>query len=334
MWAVRGFAPGSPRLQRNEANYWDRANYTDRRELAVDFHALSDWTHASRGHDPPVNAAPEPDRLAFKAREIEEFVDVYFFRRLGIVFAQIARVAGFSPTGVTWIALVVGALGGGMLAVPGYGWLAVLLLVFHGVLDSSDGQLARLTGRTSDFGRLMDGVAGYVTHIAMYLGILASVFSRGGGWPFLLVALLAGISTIVHAQLYDYHRTTYVTLVTKGTPTEAATGTLHKGLIGGYERLQQMLAGRHPLVERFMAARSQGGCITTDDRERYRSAFLGLIHRWNMMGDNIRRLSIAVAVWAGRPEWFIYVELVPLNALCLAMWLRQRRADDRFLSGK
>jgi phosphatidylglycerophosphate synthase len=278
-----------------------------------------------------IATTPEPDRLAFKAREIEELVDVYFFRRLGIVFAHLARVARLSPTGLTWIALAVGAVGGAMLALPGYGWIAVMLLVFHGVLDSSDGQLARLTGQTSDFGRLMDGVAGYVTHIAMYLGILVSVLSRDGGWGLLPLTLLAGLSTIVHAQLYDYHRTTYVSIVTNGRASQTELGHREAGLLGAYGRLQRLLAGKHPLVERALAARSRRGHVATDDRERYRTSFLGLVHGWNIMGDNVRRLSIAVAVWAGRPEWFIWAELVPLNAMCLALWLRQQRADGRFL---
>jgi len=36
-------------------------------------------------------ATMPPGGLAFKAREIEEVVDVYFFRRVGIVFARIAQ---------------------------------------------------------------------------------------------------------------------------------------------------------------------------------------------------------------------------------------------------
>ena len=177
----------------------------------------------------------------------------------------------------------------------------------------------------------MDGVAGYVTHIAMYLGILASAFSRGSSWSLLPLAIIAGVSTAVHAQLYDYYRSTYVSLVTKGEATPTTADTAHTGLVAAYERLQRLLASQHPAVERLLASRSEHGRITPGDRDRYRASFLGLVHGWNMMGDNVRRLSIAVAIWTGRPEWFIYAELVPLNALCAALWLRQRRADARFL---
>jgi hypothetical protein len=275
--------------------------------------------------------APISGGLAYKAREIEELVDVYFFRRAGIVFAYAARALGLSPTAVTWVALVVGAVGGLSVASPRAAWFGVACLVLHGVLDSSDGQLARMTGRSSEFGRMMDGVAGYVTHIAMYLGALASALSRGAGWHLVFIAVGAGISTVVHAQMYDYHRTTYTAIAIKGQPSLAPRPAT-PGLVGVYERMQRAISGRHPEVELRVEVRAAGGPITMSDRMRYRQYFYRPVRGWNLMGDNVRRLSMGLAVWAGRPEWFILVELVPLNLMCVALWLWQRRADARFLA--
>ena len=281
-----------------------------------------------------TDLTPASDGLAFKAREIEEFVDVYFFRRLGILFAHAARLAGLSPTAVTWVALVAGGAGGLALASSRYGWLGVALLVMHGVLDSADGQLARMTGQSSEFGRLMDGVAGYVTHVAMYLGILASAFSRGFGWSLVAVAVVAGLSTIIHAQLYDYHRTTYLAIAIKGQPSLSAADQHRSGIVRGYESMQRVLSGLHHEVERVIAARAHAQRVALEDRERYRACFYRPVRGWNLMGDNVRRLSIAIAVWARRPEWFIYAELVPVNATFAVLWLWQRRADSRFLAAE
>lgn len=272
------------------------------------------------------------DGLAFKSRDIEESVDVYFFRRLGIVFALAARAIGMSPTGVTVVAMIAGGVGGALLAWPDYAMLGVALLVLHGVLDSSDGQLARLTGNSTEFGRMMDGVAGYVTHIAMYLGILASGLSRGWGWELAGLMLVAGVSTIVHAQMYDYHRSAYVAYVTKGEPPPAVVGAPNTGIVGAYEAMQRVIVGLHPEVERVLVSRLVDGRVGEADRQRYRACFhTPIVYGWNLMGDNMRRLSILVAVWFGRPEWFIFVEIVPLNLLMVALWFRQREADRRFL---
>jgi hypothetical protein len=58
---------------------------------------------------------PPADGMAFKAREIEELADVYFFRPLGMVFAKLARAAGLSPTAVTLIGAAIGVAGGALL---------------------------------------------------------------------------------------------------------------------------------------------------------------------------------------------------------------------------
>lgn len=270
-----------------------------------------------------------PAGLAFKAREIEELVDVYFFRRVGIVFAHLGNALGMSPTGVTWVALAAGAIGGLALASPRYAWFGVALLVLHGVLDSADGQLARMTGRSTEFGRMMDGVAGYVTHVAMYLGALASAFSRGSGWSLVALAAVAGACTVVHAQMYDYHRTMYAAVAIKGQVRAARASTPE--LVAGYESMQRALSGLHPEVEEMIARRSPAGRVSDTDRLAYRQSFYALVRGWNLMGDNVRRLSMALSVWAGRPEWFIYAELIPVNLIFVVLWWQQRRADARFL---
>ena len=95
--------------------------------------------------------------------------------------------------------------------------------------------------------------------------------------------------------------------------------------------MQRALAGAHPVVEQRIAARATGGVVAPDDRDRYRACFYRPVRGWNLMGDNIRRLTIAIAAWAGRPEWFIWAELIPLNAAFALLWWTQRHADERFL---
>jgi phosphatidylglycerophosphate synthase len=152
-------------------------------------------------------AAPEPAGLAFKAYEIEELVDVYFFRRAGILVARAARTLSLSPNAVSVIAALVGVAGGAMLASERLATIGFGLLIVHGVIDSADGQLARMTGRTSEFGRVLDGISGYVTHIAAYLAVVIGVISRGGSPWIVVLAVIAGVCTAMQAQMYDYHRT-------------------------------------------------------------------------------------------------------------------------------
>jgi hypothetical protein len=138
--------------------------------------------------------------------------------------------------------------------------------------------------------------------------------------------------TAIHAQLYDYHRTTYASIVVKGRATATGSAIGSRGLVKVYERLQRRLAGDHPDVEAVVAARSPGGSVSPADRERYRAAFYSLMPGWNLFGDNMRRYGFIVLAWWGRLEWYFVYILVPLNVILIVMWLWQRRADRRFLA--
>jgi hypothetical protein len=284
----------------------------------------------------------ESARLAYKAYEIEEFVDIYFFRRFGYLLAVAARRAHLTPNALSVLAAVVGVAGGALLydarlAMAGFG-----LLVLHGIFDSADGQLARMTAQTSELGRMLDGLAGYLCHAAIYLAIVAAAIERDAGWSILAWACLAGLCNMIHAQMYDYHRTTYTRLAIKGVIDRAGTCVTPQrspdsqacspyALVRAYERMQRVFTGAHPQVEAEIAARAIDGTVRSDDRARYRSCFYGPVRGWNLLGDNMRRFAIGILVWIDRLPWFILFILVPLNVVLVALWLWQWRADRRFL---
>jgi hypothetical protein len=285
---------------------------------------------------------PQSAGLAFKAREIEELADVYFFRPLGIVFAHAARVSRLTPTAVTLAAMGVGVLGGALLYNEGSWAAGFALIVLHGVLDSSDGQLARMTGQTSELGRVLDGVSGYATHVAIYIAIIAA---HGGGVPIVLWAIAAGFANIVHAQMYDYHRTAYADYAIKGVvPARPPTGARSAdAVLRAYEAMQRLLAGAHHDVEAAIAARAAASSSTMavtscamkvldEDRAAYRACFYRPVRGWNIMGDNTRRYAIGVLGAIGRLEWFFVWVAVPMTAVFAAVWAWQARADRRFLS--
>jgi phosphatidylglycerophosphate synthase len=271
----------------------------------------------------------ESRALAFKAYEIEELADIYFFRRLGILVARVARAVSLTPNAVSVFAAIVGGVGGALLAFDSLTLLGVVLIYAYGVLDSADGQLARLTGRTSEWGRVLDGIAGYVTHVAAYVAIAVRMAAEGSAWAWLLAAI-AGICTIIHAQLYDYHRTTYAEIVVKGRSTRPMS-RMRTGLLGAYERMQRALAGLHPDVERLISVRAGGGPVADVQRDRYRACFRRLMPGWNLFGDNVRRYAIAGLAIAGRLEWYFPIVLL-LNAPLVLVWRAQWRTDARFLA--
>jgi phosphatidylglycerophosphate synthase len=278
----------------------------------------------------------EPEGLAFKAYEIEELADVYFFRPLGMVVARAARALRLTPTFITVIGAVVGVAGGALLYDRRLALAGFALIMLHSILDSSDGQLARMTGQVTELGRLLDGLGGYVTHAAIYIAIMTASLARGVGATVLLWAVLAAIATGAHAQMYDYHRSVYARVVrrtTRAPAGQAVPGPDVRGVLAPYERVQAWLAGSHPTVEAAIDARSSRGIVRAEDRERYRASFYWPVRGWNLLGDNTRFYAVGVLAWLQHLDWFFAFILLPMNAAFALLWLWQARADRRFLAG-
>jgi phosphatidylglycerophosphate synthase len=274
--------------------------------------------------------------LAFKALEIEELADVYFFRPLGFIAARLAAALRMTPTQMTILSAVVGVAGGVLLCTQRFALLGFALLITYSIFDSADGQLARLTGQVTELGRVLDGVGGYITHAAIYIGIVAGLVQSGPTGGTLLWAALAAISNIAQAQMYEFHRHHYATIVVKGLvlqddPAKIASGWI-KWLYRWYLTLQRSLNGLHLDVESLIATRSKAGVVSSEDRNRYRECFYWVVRGWNLLGDNTRFYAIGVLAWLHRIDLFFIFILVPMNVALVGLWLWQRRTDRKFLA--
>ena len=272
--------------------------------------------------------------VAFKSAEVEELSDVYFFRPLGWLVARAGQAIGLSPIGVTLIGTVIGVAGGALLYDEKLGLLGFALLIGHGIIDSADGQLARLTGRTSELGHILDGLSGYATHAAIYLGIAAGLMHRGAGWSTVIWMLLAGFATTIQAGMYEYHRRAYVEVVTSArVPSREAANvpSLFGRLFGFYSSAQRRLIGPHVEVEAVLARRSRDNLVSDEGRRRYRECFQSAVRGWNLLGDNTRFYAIGVFALLHRLDLFFLFVLGPMNLALIILWLRQRRADRKFL---
>jgi hypothetical protein len=282
-------------------------------------------------NDEPVFA----QGLAFKAVEIEELTDVYFFRPVGSLIARGARLLGLGPIGLTIVGALVGIAGGSLLYDERLGLLGFGVLILHGIIDSADGQLARMTGRVTDLGRVLDAVGGYLTHVAIFLAIGAGLLHRGWSASILVWMLLAGIATAVHAQMYVYHRDAYIAVVTKGLAADAPSANvppLIGWLVRAYFGVQRWFVGLHGKVEAALVARAAAGRVSEEDRARYREIFYPLVRGWNFLGDNTRFFAIGVLVCLHRIDLFFAFVLAVMNLAFIGLWLWQRNADRRFLA--
>ena len=123
------------------------------------------------------------------------YLDRLIHRRLSRPLTRFLLRTPASPNAVTVTAIAAGVAGGLLLALPGLPAVvgALGLIVLSGVLDCSDGELARLRFAESRLGHWLDVVGDTIVHVAILAGIALRIATEGSapGWP-AVIALLLG----------------------------------------------------------------------------------------------------------------------------------------------
>lgn len=153
---------------------------------------------------------------SLKSRDTEEWLDVHFNRPIGLVFALVWNRLGVHPNVITLLSMVLGVAAAYCFYYTDlqHNLLGVALLMTANFCDSTDGQMARLSGRKSLLGRALDGFSGDVWFFSIYLALCLRLttqpipcFSIDWG---LLIWVLAAVSGLAchapQASLSDYYR--------------------------------------------------------------------------------------------------------------------------------
>jgi hypothetical protein len=90
----------------------------------------------------------------------------------------------------------------------------VLLLMFANFCDSTDGQMARLTGKKTLIGRMLDGFSGDLWFLSIYVAFVVRLWNQPipgldtpwGFWILLLGAVAGFLCHSPQASLADYYR--------------------------------------------------------------------------------------------------------------------------------
>ena len=151
-----------------------------------------------------------------KSEDTEEWLDVHFTRPIGLAFALLWNKFDIHPNVITILSIFLGVGAGVMFSYTDlyHNICGVLLLMFANFCDSTDGQMARLTGKKTLIGRMLDGFSGDLWFVAVYLGIVFRLWHQNipgtqVEWSFwaLLLCALAGLHFHSNqSSLADYYR--------------------------------------------------------------------------------------------------------------------------------
>ncbi|MDQ7818533.1 MAG: CDP-alcohol phosphatidyltransferase family protein [Melioribacteraceae bacterium] len=152
-------------------------------------------------------------KSSLKVTEAEELVDLIFFRPLAFLFVKLIYKTSITPNQLTFFSMASGIIAAILIsaALSEPVIFGTFFLILWAVLDCADGQLARLKKNGTPFGRLLDGIADYVSNLAIFIGIYFWGFSNlesQGLW--LIVIIITIVTYAAQEVLVDYYRSEYI----------------------------------------------------------------------------------------------------------------------------
>ena len=288
---------------------------------------------------------------SLKPLAVEEPVDAWIHRPLAYVLAKGLYRTPVSPNAVTLMSIAFGLVGGFCFfaSFPYRMQLGGLAILLSAIFDCADGQLARMRGTSSAFGRMLDGVADLVVSLAAVGGAIWVIWTKFHEPTWLgLLALGLCVATAVtgsfHTGMYDHYKNVYLRFTSPG----AKDGEDYETALERHRERQKLAP-----LERFVwwiylfYVKSQRDYVRGFDP--FTSARLNLFPSWDAdraaiyekhCGGLMRvwrtwfgfgSLVFAIALFSAvdRIEVYMLARLLLLNALFYGyMQPRQRRASE------
>ena len=265
-----------------------------------------------------------PTGLLDKGLAAEEWADLRFFRPLGLRLVKRLAPTRVSADQVTLASLLVGLAGGHLFLYADWrlNALGLLLLLASDVLDSADGQLARLRVTSTRLGAVLDGLSDYARFLNLYVHLGIRLL-RAGTFPLatiVLLAVLAGLSQSFQASIADFVRRLYLRIGTGMAALELPEELNRPSNLA--LRIYQSYLARLPRLFPHSVALLRSGARPGSAWEQRQSANLGHT-AW--FAQNIRFGLLAVTALPGWPAGFFWLTIGPLNLIATIVLRRHER---------
>jgi hypothetical protein len=294
----------------------------------------------------------EPKKITLnstlKSLDTEEFIDIHFYRPIGYCWALLFNKFGMSPNVITIAGIFIGIAAGICFYFTSLkiNIIGMLLLIWANMYDSADGQLARMTGKKSVLGRILDGLCGDLWFVTIYFAICFRLYPSWGLWIWAL-AIIAGYFHGKQAALADYYRNAHLFFLKGKSGSELSDSVQLKENFKktswkqdfiykmfdffyiGYTKGQESWT---PHFQRMMKA--IGKKYQQEIPEWFCAAFrkksLPLMKYTNMLSFNTRIIVLFITLFINRPWIYFVFELTILNIMLAYMIIKHERMSAGF----
>jgi phosphatidylglycerophosphate synthase len=277
--------------------------------------------------------------LALKGEHVEEWIDVRVFRPAGMRLARALLPTRVSADQVTLSGLVVGVVAGHLFvyADPRLDVAGLALVVAAEVLDSADGQLARLRGASSRWGRILDGYVDNLRWVSVYAHLVIR-FVNGGAFAgvapahVLILVMVAGFSHSLQAAAVDFVQGAYLGVAGQSVldlPEDLDHTVLSRRWWNGISRhyYRDYVKRQATLFPRTVALLRR--CRGLADPGPLRAAYLARQRRFlpacGLLGQNAHLAVLGAGLLSGFPAAMIWADLTVWNlALAVIVILHEK----------
>jgi len=271
---------------------------------------------------------------SLKSIETENSLDRWFYRPIGFRLAKTLCKTRVTPNMVTIISIFIGAVAGPMFYYNDirYAITGIIFLIMANILDCVDGQLARLSGIKSKIGRILDGLAGDIWFLLIYIFLAMRLNNEYkheyATWMIYSIAALSALSHLIQANITDYYKTLHLFFLNpeKGSEFQklAELRKQHKEmkpgiekalffLYLGYTSLQEALTPKQQLFFK-KADEYNNGRISDDISHTITLRSKKVMKKYlDLMTFNGRSIILFFAVLSGYVWVYFLYEIIILN---------------------
>lgn len=287
-------------------------------------------------------------KASFKSKDTEEWLDVHFTRPIGLVFALLWKRLGVHPNTITILSIILGVAAAWMFCYTDtiHNIAGVLLLMFANFCDSTDGQLARLTGQKTLIGRVLDGFAGDVWFFCIYVAISLRLMFQNmpatdvhwGIWIWVLACIAGFLCHSPQSSLADYYRQIHLFFLRGKEGSELDTYRSQRAIHDSLPKSGAFIARafyynyanycksqerRTPAFQAMMRALTEAYTSSASTPTALREEFLAgsrpLMKYTNILTFNTRAICLYITCLLNCPWVYLLFEITVMNLIYIYM---------------
>ena len=300
-------------------------------------------------------------QASYKSEDTEEWLDIYFTRPVGLMFALLWIKLGVKPNTVTILSIFLGTGAGYMFSFIDltHNLVGVLLLVLANLCDSTDGQMARLTGNKTLTGRILDGFSGDVWFFSIYFAICMRLMPQHipgtdmewGWWIWGLGAVAGLVCHSPQSSLADYYRQIHLWFLKGKSGSEldsyAAQRKIYESLPKeqstfwkrafhfNYANYCKSQENRTPIFQQLRNKMSlylqHHHELPTSLKERFLMGSRPLMKYTNILTFNVRAICIYITCLADMPWLYLLFEITVMSVIYIYMHNKHEKLCKQLL---